>query len=55
MVVPSVDAYAVLYLGSEDYHLIEYAVTDETFEAFLACRRLLEWKYGEGKSIVGAA
>jgi hypothetical protein len=55
MVVPSVDAYAVLYLGSEDYHLIEYKVTGETFEAFLACRRLLEWKHGEGKTIVGAA
>jgi hypothetical protein len=53
--IPAVDAHAVLLIGSEDYRLIPYRVTDQTFETFLACKRLLDWKHGEGKSIVDAA
>jgi hypothetical protein len=51
--MPRVDAYAVLLLGREDYRLIPYAVTDRTFEAFLACLGLYRWKNGEAQTIVG--
>lgn len=53
--MPRVDAYAVLLLGAEDYRLIPYAVTDRTFDAFLACKNLREWREGEAKTIVGRA
>ena len=51
--MPRVEAHAVLLLGGDDYRLIPYAVTDETFDAFLACLKVLRWKNGEAKSIVG--
>ena len=53
--MPSVDGHAVLLLGRDDYRLIPYAVTDETFDAFLACLRLHKWRWGEAKTIVGSA
>jgi hypothetical protein len=51
--MPKVDAYAVLLLGRDDYRLIPYAVTDATFDAFLACLRLYQWSRGEAQTIVG--
>lgn len=53
--MPEVEAHAVLLLGAEEYRLIPYAVTDQTFDAFLACLRLHRWRHGEAKTIVGTA
>lgn len=52
---PRIERHGVLLVGREDYRLIPYAVTDLTFGAFLDCLALYAWKYGEGKTIVGAA
>lgn len=52
---PQPDAYGVLLLGREDYRFIPYRVTERTFLAFLACLDTYRWRYGEAKSIVGAA
>lgn len=53
--MPRVEAYAVLLLGPDDYRLIPYAITDDTFDAFLATLTLHRWKNGEAKTIVGRA
>jgi hypothetical protein len=53
--LPKVEAYAVLLLGAEEYRLIPYSVTDRTFQAFLACLNLYQWKNSEAKTIVGTA
>ena len=53
--VPQVDAHAVLLIGQDDYRLIPYAVTDETFDAFLHCLALHHWRNGEAKTIVQKA
>ena len=50
--VPPIDRYAVLLVGTEDYALIEYRVTDRTFEAFLSCLNLYNWSKTEAQEIV---
>lgn len=49
--LPKVNAYAVLLLGADDYSLIPYRVTDDTYEAFLHCLALTRWRNGEGKTM----
>jgi hypothetical protein len=51
--LPKATTYGVLLLGAEDYRLIPYFVTDETFDAFLACLRLYRWRQGEARVVVG--
>lgn len=53
--MPEVERHGVLLLGTSDYRLIPYKVTDATFAAFLATLDLYAWKTGEAKRIVGAA
>jgi hypothetical protein len=53
--MPAVEKYGVLLLGRDDYRLIPYFVTDETFAAFLACLSLYRWRNGEARTINGVA
>lgn len=53
--VPAVDLYGVLLLGRDDYCLVPYFVTDETFDAFRNCLDLYRWRNGEAKTINGKA
>lgn len=51
--LPAASSYGVLLLGRDDYRLIPYFVTDQTFEAFLACLALYRWQQGEARTVVG--
>lgn len=51
--LPAATKYGVLLLGPDDYALIPYFVTDDTFDAFLACLRLHRWRQGEARVVVG--
>src|SRR5439155_25895654 len=52
--IPPITAYGVLHLRPEGYEVVPYAVTDETFAAFLDVLRLFRWREGEGASVMGA-
>jgi hypothetical protein len=50
--IPKVDQFGVLHLRPEGYELVPMTVDHSTFEAFLAAKRLTEWR--SGRDIVGA-
>jgi hypothetical protein len=51
--IPRIDRYGVLWLRPEGYRLVEYAVTKETFRAFINALDLLRWREGEGLTVMG--
>lgn len=51
--IPAIDRYGVIHLRPEGYHLVPYAVTPQTFRAFLTALDLWRWIDGEAKTIVG--
>jgi hypothetical protein len=53
--LPKVETYGVLLLAENDYRLIPYFPTDDTYGAFLACLRLYRWRQGEARVVVGKA
>lgn len=54
--VPAADHHGVLALrGDGTYAVVPYDVTPDTFEAFLAAKRVWDWLQGPAKSVVGSA
>ena len=49
---PKATRFGILHLQDDAYSLIEYSVTPEDFECFLAIKRAHEWVEGRAKSVV---
>lgn len=52
--IPLIDRYAVLHLRPEGYELVPFAVTHDTFRAFLHALALYRWREDEAKSVIGS-
>lgn len=50
--IPPATRFGVLHLRPEGYRLIEFAVTDEEWHAFLAALRLYRWREGLAQSVM---
>ena len=52
--IPQIDAYAVLHVRPDQpVEFVPYAVTDASWQAFLACKTLHSWSEGEAKTVKG--
>lgn len=51
--VPKIDRYGVLHIRPEGAEFHEFAVTDETFQTFLALKRVYDWKQENERTIIG--
>lgn len=52
--LPAIDAYAVLHVRPDQpTEFVPYAVTDASWQAFLACKTLHDWSEGEAKTVKG--
>jgi len=51
--IPKIEQYGVLHLRPEGYELIPFAVTADTFAAFLHALALHRWREGEAMRMVG--
>jgi hypothetical protein len=53
--IAPIEQFGVVHIRPEGAELIPYDVTAETFEAFLAAKRLHDWRSGPASSVVGQA
>lgn len=52
--IPPIDAYAVIHVRPDQpTEFVPYAVTDASWQAFLACKALHTWSEGEAKRVMG--
>ena len=49
---PKAERFGILHLKDEGYDLIEYSVTQEDYEAFLAIKKAQNWITDRAKSVV---
>ena len=51
--LPEIEAYAVIHVRPDaPVEFVPYAVTDESWRAFLACKVLHDWNEGEAKRVI---
>jgi hypothetical protein len=49
--IPPIERHGVVHIRPDGAELYPFAVTDETYAAFLACLRLHGWRNGEAKTV----
>lgn len=51
--IPRTTRFGVLHIRPEGARLVPYAINEDTFAAFLACRALYEWEKGQAQTVKG--
>lgn len=51
--IPPIDQYGVIHVRPNGAELVPYDVTDAEFEAFLAAKRIFDWKSSRAKTVIG--